>query len=100
MAAADDRPEDGAWQVRRVVIASPLGLHARPAARFVKLADTFDAEIEVANQSGRVSGRSIMGLMMLAAVSGSMLEIAARGPEAAAALDALAYFVENGFDDA
>lgn len=87
----------GAWRSRRVTITTSLGLHARPAARFVKLASGFDAEIEVANANGRVSGRSIMGLMMLAAGPGSELTISARGAEAGAALEALARLVEGGF---
>ena len=77
----------GPWRSRIATITGELGLHARPAARFVKLAGTFDAEITVANKSGKVSGNSIMGLMMLAAASGTELEISAQGPDAAEALD-------------
>jgi phosphocarrier protein HPr len=91
--------EPGAWMSRRVTITGKLGLHARPAARFVKLAQTFDAEVEVANRAGRVSAGSIMGLMMLAASTGSEVEISARGPQAAEALAALAQFVADGFGD-
>ena len=87
----------GTWRSRTVTITGKLGLHARPAARFVKLAGTFDAEIMVANKSGKVSGSSIMGLMMLAAASGTELDISARGPGAGQALDALAHFVDSGF---
>lgn len=87
----------GPWLSRTVIITGQLGLHARPAARFVKLAGTFDAEITVANKNGKVSGSSIMGLMMLAAASGMELEISARGPEALKALDALVHFVDSGF---
>ncbi len=92
-------PDADRWRTRRVVITGKLGLHARPAARFVKLAGSFDAEIEVANRSGRVSAGSIMGLMMLAAAGGTALEIRARGPEAEAALAALSRFVESGFEE-
>jgi len=92
-------PEPGLWKSRRVTITGKLGLHARPAARFVKLAQTFDAEVEVANRAGRVSAGSIMGLMMLAAATGSKIEIRARGTQAAEALAALAEFVEGGFGD-
>jgi phosphocarrier protein len=81
-----------------VTITGKLGLHARPAARFVKLARTFNAEITVANKSGKVSGGSIMGLMMLAAASGTQLDISARGPEADRALDALIHLVDSGFE--
>ena len=87
----------GPWRSRTVTITGKLGLHARPAARFVELAGAFDAEITVANTSGKVSGGSIMGLMMLAAASQTQLDICARGPEAEKALDALARFIENGF---
>ena len=86
------------WRSRTVVITSSLGMHARPAARFVKLANKFAAEIEVANNGERVSGRSIMGLMMLAASSGTELTISARGTDAVAALEALARFIEQGFE--
>lgn len=87
----------GTWRSRTVTIGGELGFHARPAARFVKLAGAFDAEITVANKSGKVSGNSIMGLMMLAAASGTELEISAHGPDAADAVDALVRFVESGF---
>ena len=90
-------PDRGPWRSRTVIVTGELGLHARPAARFVKLAATFDAEITVANKSGKVSGGSIMGLMMLAAASASELDISARGPEADQALDTLVRFVESGF---
>jgi phosphocarrier protein len=82
---------------RSVLITGELGLHARPAARFVKLASTFDAEIEVTAKGVTVSGRSIMGLMMLGAGDGTELTLTARGPDAAAALDALCRFVAAGF---
>ena len=84
---------------RTVLIAGELGLHARPAARFVKLAATFDAEIEVTAHGVTVSGRSIMGLMMLGAGDGTEVTLTARGPAAAAALDALCGFVARGFSD-
>jgi phosphocarrier protein len=79
------------------VIASDLGLHARPAAAFVKLAGSFDAEIEVAYRGAVVPGRSIMGLMMLAAGHGAEVRLSASGPDAAAALEALAELLETGF---
>ncbi len=92
----DDRRR-GPWRSRSVTITSSLGLHARPAARFVKLAESFDAEIEVASKGGRVSAKSIMGLMMLAAGTGVELTVSARGPDAVIALDALVRFVERSF---
>jgi phosphocarrier protein HPr len=90
----------GAGPVRcRVVIRNQRGLHARAAAKFVKRAFEFDAEVTVAKNGSAVSGRSIMGLMMLAAGPGTELEIAATGPQAAAAVAALATLVGNGFDE-
>jgi phosphocarrier protein HPr len=84
--------------VRRLVtICNKRGLHARAAAKFVKLADTFDADLKVAKNGSIVSGRSIMGLMMLAASIGSTIEIRATGPEAQTAIDAMAELVNNGF---
>ena len=84
---------------RRVRIVNRRGLHARAAAKFVKVAEQFVAEIEVAKDDLRVSGTSIMGLMMLAAATGSTLEIRARGREARPALAALVALIESGFDE-
>ncbi len=84
---------------RKVTICNRRGLHARAAARFVKLAFEFDAEIAVTKNGAVVSGRSIMGLMMLAAGPGTELEISATGKDAARALDALAVLVVGGFDE-
>jgi phosphocarrier protein len=88
-----------AAQCRRVVIANRLGLHARAAARFVKLAGQFDAEVRVRKDDNEVSGLSILGLMMLAASPGSILELSASGSQAQAALDALEALVEGKFDE-
>ena len=85
---------------RRIVeIVNERGLHARASAKFVKLAGSFDAEIQVARDGQSVDARSIMGLMMLAAGIGSSVEISAEGPEAEAALDALCELVANRFDE-
>ena len=83
----------------RVIICNRRGLHARAAARFVKLAFEFDAEITVAKNGTSVSGRSIMGLMMLAAGPGTALEISATGAQAQAAVAALVVLVNSGFDE-
>jgi phosphocarrier protein len=82
-----------------VAIVNRRGLHARAAAKFVKVAEQFVADIEVAKDDMVVPGTSIMGLMVLAAATGSKLEIRARGREAAAALAALVALVERGFDE-
>lgn len=84
---------------RQVTITNRRGLHARAAAKFVKLADRFEAEVTVAKADLKVSGSSIMGLMMLAAAPGCDLEITARGPAAAAALAALSELIANGFEE-
>ncbi len=83
-----------------VTIVNRRGLHARAAAKFVKLANSFDAAIEVAKNGTQVSGSSIMGLMMLAAAPGTCLQLSAEGPAAGAALTALAALVAAGFDEA
>lgn len=91
---------EAAATARRVVtICNQKGLHARAAARFVKTAHEFDAEIWVRKNGTLVSGRSIMGLMMLAAASGVALQISAAGPEADSAVDTLARLVECKFDE-
>ena len=103
MSARSARPDRAGAQPsllrRRVTIVNRRGLHARAAARFVKVAEQFHAEIAVAKDDMTVCGTSIMGLMMLAAAQGSTLEIRTGGREAEAALAALAAFVESGFDE-
>jgi phosphocarrier protein len=84
---------------RTATIRNRRGLHARAAARFVKLAWEFDAEVTVGKNGTQVSGRSIMGLMMLAAGPGTEIELRATGPAAAAALDALSALIAGGFDE-
>jgi phosphocarrier protein HPr len=84
---------------RTVTIANRHGLHARPAAEFVKLASTFDAEILVRKDDLEVSGKSIMGIMMLAAEYGSAITIRARGAQAEAAVGGLAGLVERRFGE-
>ena len=84
---------------RTVEIINKRGLHARASAKFVKLAADYDAEVTVSREGHSVDARSIMGLMMLAAGPGAQIEIAAEGPEADEALDALAALVEARFDE-
>ncbi len=93
-----DRSAGGPVQAR-VRIVNLRGLHARAAAKFVKLADTFDARVEVTKDDLTVTGTSILGLMMLAAATGSMLEMRAVGAEASQAIEALAALVARGFDE-
>jgi phosphocarrier protein HPr len=82
-----------------VTIVNRRGLHARAAAKFVKVAEQFAADVEVLKDDMVVCGTSIMGLMVLAAALGSQLEIRATGREAKAALAALVALVERGFDE-
>jgi phosphocarrier protein len=82
-----------------VEIVNERGLHARASAKFVKLAAAFDAEVTVSRDGTTVDARSIMGLMMLAAGLGSTIEIAAEGPEAQPALEALVELVQGRFDE-
>jgi len=89
-------PGPEVWR-REATIVNRRGLHARAAARFVKVAEQFVAEVQVAKDGMVVSGTSIMGLMMLAATTGSKLEMTASGREAEAALGALAELVASGF---
>tara|TARA_Y100001934_G_scaffold76324_1_gene94961 strand:+ start:381 stop:644 length:264 start_codon:yes stop_codon:yes gene_type:complete len=84
---------------RELPITNKRGLHARAAARFVKVAEQFDAQVEVAKDGETVSGTSILGLMMLAASPGTTISISTDGPEASAVLDALATLVTNRFDE-
>lgn len=93
------KEDDEALLTRRVTITNRRGLHARAAARFVKLAGQYEAEITVVRNGTSVSGSSIMGLMMLAAAPGADLELQARGPAATAALDALESLIANKFDE-
>lgn len=85
---------------RRVRIVNQRGLHARAAAKFVRLAEGFEAQVTVSKDGMEVPGTSIMGLMMLAAGPGTLLDLCANGPEAVAALDRLQALVERGFDEA
>jgi phosphocarrier protein len=75
------------------------GLHARAAAKFVKLAGQFQAQVTVCKRGMEVSGLSIMGLMMLAAGPGCAIELRASGPDAAQAVQALVELVEAKFDE-
>ena len=82
-----------------VEIINERGLHARASAKFVKLAGTFDAEVKVTREDQTVDALSIMGLMMLAAGPGSMIDITADGPDEQAAVAALAALVQHRFEE-
>ncbi|WP_374654933.1 HPr family phosphocarrier protein [Dongia sp.] len=83
----------------RAQISNQKGLHARAAAKFVKTAGGFSADIRVTKGEMDVSGGSIMGLMMLAASIGTELEIRAHGADARAAIDALVDLIKRKFDE-
>jgi len=85
--------------VRTVIITNRHGLHARPAAEFVKLAAGFSSVVTVSKDGLDVNGKSIMGVMMLAAECGSELNIRAEGEDSAELVDALCALVHEGFGE-
>ena len=82
-----------------LVINNKLGMHARPSARFVKVSNRYKAEIWVEKDGEQVNGKSIMGLMMLAAGQGSKLRVTAEGPDAVQAIDDLEQLIQGNFDE-
>lgn len=84
---------------RDVEILNALGLHARAAARFVQTANRFQSAIRVTRGDRTVDGKSIMGILLLAAARGTILTLAADGPDAAAALNELCALVASGFGE-
>jgi phosphocarrier protein len=92
-----DKPEN---QVsKEMVVINKLGVHARPAALFVKTANRFECEIYVEKDGETVNGKSIMGMMMLAAGPGSKLQVHAKGDDAARALHELESLLKRKFDE-
>jgi phosphocarrier protein HPr len=84
---------------RTVTIVNRLGMHARAAAKFVHLASRFDSRIRVARDGREMDGKSVMGLLLLAAAQGSAITISADGPEEIEAVAALAELVQRGFEE-
>ena len=84
---------------RAVVVSNQLGLHARAAARFVHLATRFVSQIRVARESKVMDGKSIMGILLLAAARGTTITISAEGLDEADAVEALVRLVESGFGE-
>lgn len=84
---------------RSVTIANPLGLHARAAARFVGTASRFRCRVRVARGGLEMDGKSILGLLLLAASRGSVITITTEGADEAEALEALCRLVEQGFEE-
>jgi phosphocarrier protein len=84
---------------RSVTVVNRLGLHARAAARFVHLATRFQAHVRVGRDTRMMDGKSIMGILLLAAGRGSSITITADGPDEQDAVSALAHLVETGFGE-
>jgi phosphocarrier protein HPr len=84
---------------RTVTVINPLGMHARAAARFVHLAARFAADIRVARDTREMDGKSIMGILLLAAARGSAITISATGGDEREAVEALAALVASGFNE-
>jgi phosphocarrier protein len=84
---------------REAVIVNPLGMHARPAAQVVRLAANFNADIELACQGQSVNGKSIMGVMMLAAECGAVVQVRTTGADEEAAMEALLALIADGFGE-
>ena len=84
---------------QQLTIVNRKGLHARASARFVRTAECFDAEVKVTREGSTVNGNSIMGLMMLGAAMGTSISVAASGPQAEAAMQALNHLVASKFDE-
>jgi len=96
----NDTPRNGGETAEAtVLVANRLGLHARPAAEFVKLSSRFKAEITLEKEGLTVNGKSILGVMMLAAEFGSRLRIRAHGDDAARAVEELSFLVSTGFGE-
>ncbi|RJS92253.1 HPr family phosphocarrier protein [Salinisphaera sp. Q1T1-3] len=85
---------------RELPIVNKLGLHARAASKFVTVASRYDARITVTKDAREVSGKSIMGVMMLAAARGSAIAVTAEGDDAEEALDAIEALVADRFGEA
>ena len=84
---------------RSVTVTNRLGLHARAAAKFVHLASRFHSHVAVSKGSQTMDGKSIMGILLLAAANGSVVTVSTNGEDEQAALDALCGFIETGFGE-
>jgi phosphocarrier protein HPr len=90
---------EGDVLTKELVIANKSGIHARPAAMFVKIANRFGSDIFVEKDGEKINGKSIMGLMMLAAGPGSKVVLHVKGADAAAAIAELEGLVQRKFDE-
>ena len=90
---------DAEFLTRELVVSNKAGIHARPAAMFVKTANRFGSDIFVEKDGEKINGKSIMGLMMLAAGPGSKVTVHAKGADATAAIAELEALVQRKFDE-
>ena len=97
---APKRKKTGQETVEKIfVINNKLGLHARPAAVFVQTANRFESSVEVQKEELTIDGKSIMGIMTLAAEMGSSITVRATGKDAALAMEALGKLIESNFGE-
>ena len=92
-------PVSAATHTKELLVQNKMGIHARPAAMIVRVTNKFKADVHVEKDDEQVNGKSIMGLMMLAAGNGSKLTISCEGPDANEALAALEKLVAGKFDE-
>ena len=91
--------QDSACESRDLTVVNALGMHARPAAMFVKTAAGFSSTIMVRKDGSEVNGKSIMGLMTLEACKGTILTVSAEGDDSTEALNAIQQLIESGFNE-
>ena len=94
-----NKNSDSVLIVKEFVIQNQYGIHARPAALFVKAASRYDSDIYVEKDGNRVSGKSIMGLMTLEASKGSKIKVSVEGTDAEEAINELQQLIESKFDE-
>jgi phosphocarrier protein HPr len=99
MASVTKNKESGSSVTRELVVANKLGLHARPAAMFVRVANRYSSDILVEKDGEEINGKSIMGLMLLAAGCGSRLKVTCTGSDAADMVVALEELIARKFDE-
>ncbi len=97
--SAKKMPDGSASMTKEFLVSNKLGIHARPAALFVKTANRFQCDVFVEKDGEKVNGKSIMGLMMLAAGPGSKLTVHASGPDASKALAEIEALIKRKFDE-
>ena len=90
---------DGEFQTRELTVVNKSGIHARPAAMFVKVANRYGSDIFVEKDGEKINGKSIMGLMMLAAGPGSKVTVHAKGADATDAINELEALLKRKFDE-